>query len=277
MLRDEQHVIRRGHPLCCALSRRNQRMGDCQMQIIKLLAALGALSFTALVNAQGYLECGTAACSPSVNPWSYAVAGATGAGAITGINDLNVGGDLFDVTFATTAPASSPFVFSSATAAPGQPLTGVDAGAAIADFFGSIAYPSQAYGGFDYVGDLGSAYITAFAPAGALSSEYFGATELFDVAETHVGIVDSSVPAGTVLQANAASFDHQVLEVGALQSGYYTSNEQGVQTDNGGIYYTKWTRIAAPEIDPVSAMSAMTLLFCGLAVLRGRRPGQRAA
>jgi hypothetical protein len=36
-----------------------------------------------------------------------------------------------------------------------------------------------------------------------------------------------------------------------------------------------WT--AAPEIDPASAASGLTLRLGGLAVLRGRRPGRQAA
>ncbi len=34
-------------------------------------------------------------------------------------------------------------------------------------------------------------------------------------------------------------------------------------------------RVSAPELDPASAMAALTLLSGGLAVLRGRRPGKR--
>jgi hypothetical protein len=34
-------------------------------------------------------------------------------------------------------------------------------------------------------------------------------------------------------------------------------------------------RVSAPELDPASAMAALTLLTGGLAVLRGRRRGKR--
>jgi LPXTG-motif cell wall-anchored protein len=41
-----------------------------------------------------------------------------------------------------------------------------------------------------------------------------------------------------------------------------------VCTPNGGIHKTP---VAAPEIDPASAMAGLTLMAGGLAVLRGRR------
>jgi hypothetical protein len=224
------------------------------MHMVKLLAALGALSFSALVNAQAYFECGSAACGSSVTPWDI-----VGTPEVyTGINDLNVRGHLFDVSFSTTAPASSPFVLSSTTAAPGQPLTGVDAGNAIGVFFASLQPPYGGPGGYPFTGDPGPAFITAFAPAGALSTNYFGATELWDVGETFVG----------------AAYERTLV----FGNNGFSANDQAIVTNAPNeVYYTSWTPIAAPEIDPASAMSAVTLLFGGLAVLRGRRPGQRAA
>jgi hypothetical protein len=220
-------------------------MGDFQMQTVKLFAALGALSFSALVNAQAYLECGAAACAPNINAVFFV-------GEVTGINDLRVGGDVFDVSFNSTAPTSSPFVLSQTTAAAGHPLTGVDAGNAISAFYGALPPP---YGGYDITGDPGPAFITGFAPAGSSSTNYFGATELWDVAETSVG--GGAVP--TKVFGNNG----------------FGANGQSI-LDNGGneVFYTKWTPIAAPEMDPSSATTALALLFGGLAVLRGRRPAR---
>jgi hypothetical protein len=221
------------------------------MHMVKLLAALGALSFSALVNAQAYLECGNAACGPSVQPWSTSLT--------TGINDLYVGGNLFDVSFTTTAPASSPFVLSSTTAAPGQPLTGIDAANAIGNFYGGLLPP---YAGYDITGDQGPAFITAFAPAGALSSEYFGSTELLDAEQTIVG----------------GGWGGSAAVVG---SGFNSTagGDGPFITADYGVFYTVWTPIAAPiaapEISPASAPAGLTLLLGCLAVLRGRRPGQR--
>jgi hypothetical protein len=223
------------------------------MHMVKLLAGLGALSFSALVNAQAYFECGSAACGSGVTPWD--IAGTPEV--YTGINDLNVRGDLFDVSFSTTAPTSSPFLLSSSAAAPGQPLTGVDAGNAIGAFYASLQPPYGGPGGYDITGDPGPAFITAFALAGALSTNYFGATELWDVGETFVG----------------AAYERTLV----FGNNGFNANNQTIVTNANEVYYTTWTPIAAPEIDPVSAMSAMTLLFGGLAVLRGRRPSQRAA
>jgi len=60
------------------------------------------------------------------------------------------------------------------------------------------------------------------------------------------------------------------------QYGGGNTNYNPGEIDVIGSYSTA-TAAAAPEIDPASATSAMTLLFGGLLVLRGRRPGQRAA
>ena len=48
---------------------------------------------------------------------------------------------------------------------------------------------------------------------------------------------------------------------------------QAGQNDNpdSNRDHDKHDRVAAPEIDPASAMSALTLLVGGLAVIRGRR------
>jgi hypothetical protein len=256
MVREGKHVIRPDHGLCWGLSTRNQRMGDSQMHMVKLFAVLGALMFSSLASAQATFECGSVAC-PGANPWNLAVVYAgTTASEITGINDLKVGGNLFDVSFTATAPTSSPFVLSQTTAAAGQPLTGVNAGNSISAFFGALLPPYS--NGYGIAGDPGAAFITAFAPAGSMSTNYFGATELWDVAETSVG--GGAVP--TKVFGNNG----------------FSANGQSIVDNNGNqIFYTKWTPIAAPEIDPVSTTSALALLFGGLAVLRGRRPAQRSA
>jgi len=201
-----------------------------------------------LADAQAYFECANIAC-PGANPFNLALAGPSGdPRQITGINDLNVRGSLFDVTFIATAPAASPFVLSQSAAAPQQPLNGIDAGNAISAFFGAIPPP---YGTYPFRGDPGAAFITAFAPSGASGAKYFGATVLWDVAETSVG-------GGTVPSMVFGN------------NGYNSSGGQIVDNSNE-LYYTKWARVAAPEIDPDSAAGGVALLFGGIAVLRGRR------
>jgi hypothetical protein len=226
------------------------------MQMIKLVATLGALTFGSLTSAQTTFECGSVAC-PGANPFNLALvyAGAT-ASEITGIDDLNVGGHFFDVSFTATAPTTSPFVLSQNTAAAAQPLTGVDAGNAISAFYGTLRPPYGGPGGYNITGDPGPAFITAFAPAGSLSTHYFGATELWDVGETLVG---------------GAAVSTKVFG----NNGFGDNNQHIVDNNGNEVFYTSWTPVAAPEMDPVSAISAMTLLFGGLAVLRGRRAGQR--
>lgn len=205
-------------------------------------------------NSQAYFECGSVACPTNVPPWNIEIA--TGlTGDITGINDINVGGDLFDVTFTSTAPATSPFVVSDSTAAAGQPLTGIDAATAIWDFF-AVQEPPYA-GGYDYADDPGPDFITAFAPAGALGSEYYGSTELFDLVQTTVG----------------GGFGNPVHvgEVGNNSDGRTAAGNSVITSPDPGTYYTVWTPIAAPEIDTNSTASGFALLLGGLAVLRGRR------
>lgn len=211
-----------------------------QMGVVKLLAALGALAFSGLVNAQAYLVCGSVACG-SHSPAVF--------GGATGINNLNVGGELFDVRFTgSTAPATSPFVLSNSTAAPGQPLTGIDAGNAISDFYGSLPPP---YGDYPIVGDEGPAFITAFGPAGSLSSEFNGSTQLFDIVVPIVGVTYRNVaeyglyPGSTDIFYNAEGFEFG--------------------SDDGGPYYTTWT----PHVT--------TLLAALLKEVKGVGPGQSLA
>jgi len=198
---------------------------------------------SAMANAQAHFECGAIACSPEADPF--------GGGGITGIDDLNVRGHLFDVSFTTTTPSSSPFVFSNEPAAPGQPLTGIDAGNAIDDFYAAIQEPSGSAGWNFIPGDPGPGFITAFAPAGALSSKYFGATDLWDFAQTFVGSV--------------------VLTTGVYGNNGFAANGSEIQNYGSGDYYTTWTPVAGPEIDPTSAGSGLLLLVGALTVLRGRR------
>jgi hypothetical protein len=200
--------------------------------------------------AQPTFECGSVAC-PGANPWNLElVYGGATPTEITGIDDLKVDGHLFDVTFTNTAPTTSPFVLSTSTAAAGKPLTGVDAGNAISAFYGALLPPYS--GGYDIAGDPGPAFITAFGPAGSSSTKYFGATELWDVAETSVG--GGAVP--TKIFGN---------------NGYDSNGLRIVDNNGNEVFYTSWTAVTAPEIDPLSTASALALLFGGLAVLRGAR------
>ena len=228
--------------------RRPQRLAG---HMLKLCAAIGALSFSALVNAQAYFECGSVACSGAYtfDPWNNGA---------TGIKALNVGGDLFDVTFTNTAPGTSPFVLSDTTAAPGQPLTGIDAGNALATFYATLPDTDR-----QDPGDPGPLLITALGPAGSLSATYGGATELFDAVATSVSDPSNSTPLNGVAEV---SNPHP--------NAFINAQGQNIDVGNTPEIYTIWTPIAtlaAPEIDPVSATSALTLLFGGLAVLRGRK------
>jgi len=200
---------------------------------------------------QAYFECGNVACASNVDPYGPVT---------TGINNLNVGGDLFNVTFTSTQPAVSPFVLSTTTAAPGQPLTGIDAGLALTAFYG--AQKATAPGNYFtiFAGDPGPAFVTAFAPAGSLASQF-----QYDPNNPVLEVADV---AQTVL---AASFG-QVAE-----EGYFSSSIHWHLINGPLPNYTTWTAVAAPapvaapEVDPTCAGSGLAFLIGGLAALLGRR------
>src|SRR5271156_4405475 len=100
---------------------------DCQMHMVKLCAALGALTLSSLALADTHFECGTIACS------------AFGNQPITGIDNVVVDGEYFNVAFSDTQ--NTPFVFSSTAAGSGQPLTGVDAANALDAFYATQLGP----------------------------------------------------------------------------------------------------------------------------------------
>jgi hypothetical protein len=223
-------------------STRNKFMEDGQMHMVKVLAALGVLTLSNLALAQTHFECGNVACT-SNDPLEIVADGTA-----TGINDIVVDGDAFNVTFTHTLPSSSPFVFSNEAAAPGQPLTGVDAANALESFLATQLEPSPLLVGG------GPDLVTAF-QENPTTGDF-----TFVVASTFFNSVD--VP-------------YTPVSVAANGLGSPVS----VTTFGGGLA-TIWTpinAIAAPEIDPTSAASGLTLLLGGLVVLRGRRPGQRAA
>lgn len=216
--------------------------------------SIALILVTGTANAQAYLECGSVACAPNSGTVYF-----VGAGEVTGINDLNVDGDLFDVTFTTTEPATSPFVLSSSTAAPGQPITGIDAADAISAVYGSLPPP---YGGYPIAGDQGPVIITSFGPAGSLSEEFtqFGeqpVTELYDAAQTNVGVDYHN--------------DAEVGTPGSFALLRTASGSSPINAVANEVAYTIWTPIAAPEVDLNSAASGVALLLGGLAVLRGRK------
>src|SRR6516164_3446143 len=96
--------------------------------MIKMLAPLVALALGNLALADTHFECGTVACS------------AFGSAVITAIDDVVVGGEHFNVTFSNLMQSTT-FQFSSKTAAPGHPLTGVDAANALDAFYATQQGP----------------------------------------------------------------------------------------------------------------------------------------
>lgn len=216
------------------------------MDRVKLLAGLGALMLSSLALADTTFVCGTAACS------------AFGNGIITGIDGLVVDGDHFDVTFSTTQ--STTFAFSYDSAAPGQPLTGVDAANALDAFYATQHGPNPQ--------DDGPGIIARVQGLGVV--EVYNLVTAYQ-ASTTPGVVDADIT-----EPFLGGGGVPVKTVPDAGDGLPGPGQTVVSHDAGGSLCsfgtcTVWTRVAAPEIDPASATSAITLLFGGLTVLRGRK------
>jgi hypothetical protein len=217
----------------------------CQMQRIKLLGALVALTFSGVGFAQTTLECGNVACAgndPSEELY----------GTATGIDNIVVDGNTFDVTFTHTLPSSPPFLVSNYASAPGQPLTGVDAANALESFLATQLEPSP-----NLVGG-GPSIVTAFGVDPT--------TGVFSYDVVHTFFLSVYVPYKPVSVVPDESTGPIALFTGSANGNLCPA-----------AICTVWTPIsAAPEISPASALSALTLLLGGILVLRGRRPVQLA-
>jgi hypothetical protein len=203
------------------------------MNIVKHLAAIGALTLSSLAVAQTHFECGTVACS------------AFGSAPITAIDDVVVDGHYFDVTFSNTQ--GSTFAFSQNASTPGNPPTGIDAANALDAFYATQKGPNWQDDGPGIYAQVGGVdtevfnIVTAFAP-----TKTPGVTNI-DITEPFLGI----------------SYPGEVEAI-SVSSRFLCSSLATC---------TVWTPVSAPEISPVSTASALTLLLGSLAVLRGRRRG----
>jgi hypothetical protein len=221
---------------------------DCQMHMVKLVAALGALTLSSLALADTHFECGTVACS------------AFGNQPITGIDNLVVDGDNFNVIFSNTQDTT--FLFSSHTAAPGQPLTGVDAANALDAFYATQKGPIPQ--------DDGPGIL---AQVGGVDVEVFNVVTAYQASSTP-GIFNLNVTQPFL----GGGYPGPTLVAPDVGDNSPSAGQGPVVTHAEGICFgacTVWTPIVAPEISLVSAPAELTLLLGCLAVLRGRRPCQR--
>jgi hypothetical protein len=217
------------------------------MHMVKLMAAFGALMFSSLGLAQTTFECGTVACS------------AFGNQPITGIDNLVVDGEHFDLTFSNTVQAL-PFQFSDYASAAGQPLTGVDAANALNAFYATQQGPNPQDDGPGILAKVGGVEVDIFDIVTAYQPTSKPGIFNVDLTEPLLGL-----PYQPVLEANQPN------------SGVFA--ESGVEGAPCNVC-TIWTPISAkavPEISPSLAISALTLLVGCIIVLRGRRSGQRAS
>jgi hypothetical protein len=204
------------------------------MNIVKIFAALGALTLGSQALAQTHFECGTVACS------------AFGTAPITAIDDVVVGGEHFDVTFSNRQDTT--FAFSQFPSMTGHPLTGIDAAYALDSFYATQKGPN--------VFDDGPGI---YAQVNGVDTEVLDLVTAFGTTKTPGIInVDITEPFLGIAAPNA-----QALQV---SSGYLCSSGATCTV------WTR-IPASAPEISPVARSSALTMLLGFLAVLRGRRAG----
>jgi hypothetical protein len=224
---------------------------DVQMHKVKLIAALGALTLSSLALADTtHFECGAVACS------------AFGSQPITGIDNVVVDGDHFNVTFSNTQDTT--FSFSSLASASGQHLTGVDAANALDAFYATQQGPIPQ--------DDGPGI---FAQVGGVDQEVFNLVTAYQASSTP-GIFNLDVTQPFL----GGGYNGPTLVAPDVGDNSPAAGQGPVVTHAQSICFgtcTVWTPIAAPEISLVSASSELTLLLGCLVVLRGRRPVQRAA
>jgi len=224
------------------------------MQMLKLLAALGAVALSSLALADTHFECGAVACS------------AFGNQPITAIDDLVVDGDHFNVSFSNTQDTT--FLFSSFAAASGQPLTGVDAANALDAFYATQKGLFPQDDGPGIFAQIGGVDVTIFNIVTAYRAASTPGVVDIDITQPflgggHQGPILTAPDIGDGLPGPGAG-----VAVSHVGSGFLCSSFAAC---------TVWTPITAPEISPVSVPSELTLLLGSLLVLRGRRPGQCAA
>ena len=208
------------------------------MHIVKLVAAIGALTVSSLAVAQTHFECGTVSCS------------AFGNLPITGIDNIVVDGQHFNLSFSTTE--NTPFAFATSGAGSGQPPNGIDAANALNAFYATQQGPLPQDDGPGIFAKVGGVDVDVFNIVTAYKPTSTPGIIDVDFTEPFLGI---SLPPGTGVTAEAVG------------SGFLCSSFAAC---------TVWTKVTAPEISPISAPAGVTLLLGCLAVLRGRRQGQRA-
>ena len=221
------------------------------MHIVKLLASIAALTLSSsLALADTHFECGTVACS------------AFGNLPITGIDNVLVGGDLFNVTFSNTQ--STNFLFSSYASTAGHPLTGVDAANALDAFYSTQTGPSPQDDGPGIIAKVGGVDVTVFNIVTAYQATSTPGVFALDITQPFLG---GGYTGPTLVAPDAGD------SLPFAGQGPVVTHAQNICFGT----CTVWTPVAAPEISPVSAPAGLTLLLGCLLVLRGRRPGQRAA
>ena len=197
------------------------------------------LLFATTAHAQTFM-CGVSACSQTqiyeVNP--------------TGIENLVVRGQLYDVTFFATTE-NSPFAFSKLAATGAQPSTVVDAANAINAFYGTqnVGYVAQ------------------------------GGTFVVGVQPTTTTFYGGALPDGWNLITASPFYGYTppnvlfAAQTGDSHIGFVSLNQENIEANPCSyVTCTTWTSVGAPELGGGWA-AALTLLAGTLAVgvSRGRR------
>jgi hypothetical protein len=220
------------------------------MHIVKVLTSVAVLLLSKEALAATSFECGTVSCS------------AFGSAVITGIDNIAVGGSLYDVTFSRSQDTT--FAFSNSVAGAGQALTGVDAANALNSFYGTQVPPGP--------GGVGPGIL---ASVDGVTMEVFNLVTAYQASKTTPGAVDFDLTTPFLGAPYTPVQTAPELGSGGSSLVSVAHASAGNQCSAGAC--TVWTKVAAaPEISALSAPAAVTLLLGSLAVLRGRRPRRRA-
>jgi hypothetical protein len=216
------------------------------MHIVKLFATVAALIFSGAALADASFVCGPVPCS------------AFGTGVITGIDDLVVDGDHFDVTFSHAQ--DSTFAFSYFSSLPGQTVTGVDAANALDAFYDTQHGPIPQDDGPGIIASVDGVTSVVFNIVTAVGPTSSDGVVAADITEPFLGGVNHGPISVAPDAGDGSPGPGQVVVSHANSAGLCSF-----------ATCTKWTLISAPEVSPSSAISALTLLLGILVVLRGRR------
>jgi hypothetical protein len=237
------------------------------MHMAKLLVALGALTFAAgLASADAVTE------YTSLASWDSAV---------SNVNTYKILAppDVSDGVVIPTPPINPFNGELGETIGPATFKTPGNLGLIFNDgaFGGGVQYVAASPGAFE--GTLPASVVANFDASADVTGLAFTLGSISLGPNISISVNGSALAPVIVSSAFPTAFLGVTDTSGPITSIAFTVSQStpggghGAEMDVIGSYATA-SAVVAPEIDPTSAVSGLTLLLGGLAVLRGRRPGQ---